>query len=157
MHAFVLDGDNLRHGLNSDLGFSPLDRVENIRRVAEVAALLATAGHACLISLISPYIKDRLNARRVAQSAGCEFVEVFVDAPLDICEKRDPKNLYKRARAGEIHDFTGVDAPYESPESPEIHVRTNVLSIDDSVNLIISTLLPRLGLKPSERCEPLEA
>jgi adenylylsulfate kinase-like enzyme len=93
----------------------------------------------------------------VAQAAGCEFVEVFVDAPLEICEKRDPKNLYKRARAGEIHDFTGVDAPYESPENPEIHVRTNLLSIEDSVNLIMSTLLPRLQFKPAGQCEPLKA
>jgi adenylyl-sulfate kinase len=146
MQTFVLDGDNLRHGLNSDLGFLPADRMENIRRVAEVAALLASAGQVCLISLISPYLKDRLNARRIAQSAGSEFVEVFVDAPLDICEQRDPKNLYKRARAGEIHDFTGVDAPYELPENPETHVRTNVLSIEASVELIVTDLLPRLQL-----------
>ncbi len=151
--TFVLDGDNLRHGLNSDLGFSPLDRMENIRRVAEVAALLASAGQACLISLISPYIKDRLNARRIALAAGCEFVEVFVDAPLEVCEKRDPKNLYKRARAGEIHDFTGIDAPYEFPENPEIHVHTNILSIEDSVEMIISRLLPRLQLAGSDLCE----
>jgi adenylylsulfate kinase len=148
IQTFVLDGDNLRHGLNSDLGFSPLDRVENMRRVAEVAALLATAGQACLISLISPYIKDRLNARRIAQAAGCEFVEVYVDAPLEICEQRDPKNLYKRARAGEIHDFTGVDAPYEFPETPEVHVQTSILSVEDSVGQIISHLLPRLQLAP---------
>jgi adenylyl-sulfate kinase len=149
LHAFVLDGDNLRHGLNSDLGFSPSDRTENIRRVAEVAALLACAGHVSLISLISPYRKDRANARRIAEAAGSEFVEVFVDAPLAVCEQRDPKNLYKRARAGQILEFTGVNAPYEIPEHPEIHVRTAELGIDASLELIVSHLLPRLVLAPA--------
>jgi adenylyl-sulfate kinase len=146
MQVFVLDGDNLRHGLNSDLGFAPADRIENIRRVAEVAALLASAGQISLISLISPYRKDRLNARRIAEAAGSEFVEVFVDAPLEVCERRDPKNLYKRARAGQIPEFTGINAPYEAPENPETHVRTGELGIEASVELIITGLLPRLRL-----------
>jgi bifunctional enzyme CysN/CysC len=117
-----LDGDNLRHGLCSDLGFSPEDRSENIRRVAEVAALVADAGVVALVPVISPYREDRLRARRTAEAAGLRFVEVFVDTPLDECERRDPKGLYARARAGGITGFTGVDAPYEAPADPELRL-----------------------------------
>jgi adenylyl-sulfate kinase len=147
LQAIVLDGDNLRHGLNSNLGFSPEDRTENIRRAAEVGTLLAAAGHIAIIALISPYRQDRQAARAIAGRGGCSFVEIFVDAPLEVCEERDPKNLYRKARAGELRGFTGIDAPYEAPESPEIHVRTGELGIEASLALIIDTLLPRLALR----------
>jgi adenylylsulfate kinase len=116
--VYVLDGDNFRHGLASDLGFSPSDRQENIRRAGEVAALLADAGVIAVTAFISPYRQDRQRARSAAPAG--RFVEVFVDTPLDECERRDPKGLYRRARAGELADFTGVTAPYEPPESPEL-------------------------------------
>ncbi len=146
LQAIVLDGDNLRHGLNSNLGFSPEDRTENIRRAAEVGTLLASAGHIAIIALISPYRADRRAAREIARKGACCFVEVFVDAPLGVCEERDPKKLYKRARAGELRGFTGIDAPYETPEQAEIHVRTDELGIDASLALITETLLPRLAM-----------
>jgi adenylyl-sulfate kinase len=130
VNAFVLDGDNLRHGLNSNLGFSPTDRSENIRRAAEAGSLLASAGHVAIVALISPYRRDRLAAREIARAGGLGFVEVYIDAPLQVCEQRDPKNLYRRARAGEIRDLTGVGAPYEPPENPEIHVRTDELGVE---------------------------
>ena len=120
IHTYVLDGDNIRHGLNSNLGFSPEDRVENIRRVSEVAKLMADSGVVVVTAFISPYRMDRRRAREIALEGNAEFVEVFVDAPLEVCEARDPKQLYKRARAGEIRDFTGIDAPYEPPEDPDI-------------------------------------
>jgi adenylylsulfate kinase len=144
MHTYVLDGDNIRHGLNSNLGFSPQDRVENIRRVGEVAKLMADAGAVAITAFISPYRVDRRRAREIALEANVDFVEVFVDAPLDVCEERDPKQLYKKARAGEIRDFTGIDAPYESPEDPEITVRTDQQNVDESVAAILQQLLPRL-------------
>jgi adenylyl-sulfate kinase len=146
LQALVLDGDNLRHGLNSNLGFSPEDRTENIRRAAEVGTLLASVGHVAIIALISPYRQDRRAAREIARKGGCEFVEVFVDAPLRVCEQRDPKDLYRRARAGELREFTGIDAPYELPENAEIHVRTGELSIEAGLALITESLLPRLAL-----------
>ncbi|MBF6346853.1 adenylyl-sulfate kinase [Nocardia cyriacigeorgica] len=121
--AFLLDGDNLRHGLNSDLGFSAEDRVENVRRVGEVARLFAEAGVIAIVSLISPYRADRDRARAVHEAAGIPFLEVFVDTPLEICESRDPKGMYAKARAGEISDFTGVDAPYEHPLTPGLVLR----------------------------------
>ncbi len=124
MHTYVLDGDNIRHGLNSNLGFSPEDRVENIRRVSEVAKLMADAGAVAITAFISPYRLDRRRAREIALEAKADFIEIFVDAPLSVCEERDPKQLYKKARAGQIRDFTGIDAPYEAPEDPEIVVRT---------------------------------
>ncbi len=144
MHTYVLDGDNIRHGLNSNLGFSPEDRVENIRRVGEVARLMADSGTVAITAFISPYRLDRRRAREIALEGKVEFVEVFVDAPLAICEERDPKNLYKKARAGEIRDFTGVDAPYEAPEDAEIVVRTDKQTIEESVAAIMERLLPRL-------------
>ncbi len=144
MHTYVLDGDNIRHGLNSNLGFAPDDRVENIRRVSEVAKLMADAGTVVITAFISPYRMDRSRAREIALEGNAEFIEVFVDAPLEVCEARDPKNLYKKARAGQIREFTGIDAPYEAPEDPEIVVHTDRLSVDESVATILEQLLPRL-------------
>ncbi len=149
--AYVLDGDNLRHGLNSDLGFSPEDRAENIRRAGEVARLLAEAGLIVIASFISPYAADR---RWVRQLAGpYKFVEVFVDAPLEVCEQRDPKGLYKKARAavaaGKPLGFTGIDAPYEPPEKPEIHLRTHQQSVREAVEIIYNDLWRR-GCLPDQ-------
>jgi bifunctional enzyme CysN/CysC len=144
INVYVLDGDNVRHGLNSNLGFSPEDRVENIRRVAEVANLMADSGQVVVTAFISPYRSDRRRAREIALEGGCDFVEVFVDAPLEVCEQRDPKHLYKKARAGEIKDFTGISAPYEAPEDPEIVTRTADATLDESVGRILEVLLPRI-------------
>ena len=120
--AYVLDGDNLRHGLNGNLGFDPEDRSENVRRTAHVAALLADAGAVAVVSLVSPYAADRAIARQIAQEQGLDFIEVFVDTPPEECERRDPKGLYAKARAGEIQGFTGVDAPYEAPTAPDVRL-----------------------------------
>jgi bifunctional enzyme CysN/CysC len=121
--AFLLDGDNLRHGLNSDLGFSAADRTENIRRVGEVARLFAESGTIAIVSLISPYRADRDRAHATHDTAGIPFVEVFVDTPLEVCEARDPKGLYAKARAGEVRGFTGIDDPYEAPTTPALVLR----------------------------------
>ena len=120
--AYVLDGDNLRHGLNADLGFGAADRAENVRRVGEVARLMADAGLVALVPVISPFASDRKLVREAHQQAGLGFIEVFVDAPLEVCEQRDPKGLYARARAGELSDMTGIDSPYELPESPDLRL-----------------------------------
>ena len=144
MHTYVLDGDNIRHGLTSNLGFSPDDRMENIRRVSEVAKLMADAGTVVITAFISPYRMDRRRAREIALEGNAEFIEVFVDAPLEVCEARDPKNLYKKARAGEIREFTGIDAPYEAPDDPEIVVHTDKQTVDESLATILEQLLPRL-------------
>jgi bifunctional enzyme CysN/CysC len=148
MHTYVLDGDNVRHGLNSNLGFSPEDRVENIRRVAEVARLMADAGTVTITAFISPYLVDRRRAREIALAGASEFIEVFVDAPLEVCEQRDPKQLYKKARAGEIKEFTGISAPYEAPLNPELVVRTSEQTLEESVAVIIEYLRPRLQAEP---------
>jgi bifunctional enzyme CysN/CysC len=148
MHTYVLDGDNLRHGLNANLGFSPEDRVENIRRVSEVAKLMADAGLIVITSFISPYRADRARARAITMQANAEFVEVFVHAPLEVCEQRDPKGLYRKARAGELKGFTGIDAPFEAPEDPEIILRTNEQTVDESVDQILAEVLPRVRLVP---------
>ena len=121
--AYILDGDNLRHGLNSNLGFSPEDRVENVRRVSEVAKLLADAGVVAIVSLVSPYRADRDSARAIHEADGLPFLEIFMDTPLEVAEARDPKGLYAKARAGEIADFTGISAPYEAPLSPDLMLR----------------------------------
>ena len=144
LHTYVLDGDNIRHGLNSNLGFSPEDREENIRRVGEVAKLMADSGTLTITAFISPYRADRLRAREIALEGGCDFVEIFVDAPVEVCETRDPKGLYKKARAGEIKEFTGISAPYEAPEDPEITVHTDRQTLNESVAVILETLLPRV-------------
>jgi bifunctional enzyme CysN/CysC len=133
-HVYVLDGDNLRHGLNSNLGFSHEDRTENIRRVGEVAALFADAGFICISAFISPYRADRASARAAARES---FHEIYVMADVATCERRDPKGLYERTRRGEIPDFTGVSAPYEVPESPELTVDTMTLSVEKSVQRVL--------------------
>ena len=131
----MLDGDNVRGGLNANLGFSPEDRAENIRRVGEVAALFADAGIICLASFISPYASDRERAREAADTA---FHEVYVRADLEVCEERDPKGLYKKARTGEIPDFTGISAPYEAPEHPQLEINTGQLTIDEGVAMLVN-------------------
>lgn len=136
--TYVLDGDNIRHGLNSDLGFSPEDREENIRRVGEVAKLFADAGVIVMTAFISPYRKDRRRARRLMDEG--RFVEVYCKCGLEVCERRDPKGLYKKAKAGEIDEFTGVSAPYEEPERPEIVVETDKQSVEECVEKIIQYL-----------------
>jgi adenylylsulfate kinase len=136
--AYVLDGDNVRHGLNKNLGFSPADRAENIRRIAEVAKLFTDCGVLVLTSFISPYRSDR-DAARALFGAG-DFVEVHVDAPLATCEERDPKGLYKKARAGEIPEFTGISAPYEPPERPELVLDTAALPVAGSVAALLGYL-----------------
>jgi adenylyl-sulfate kinase len=135
--TFVLDGDNIRHGLNKDLGFSPLAREENIRRIGEVAKLFTTAGVVNLTAFISPYLSDRKTARDLQPE---HFVEVFCDSDIAVCEQRDPKGMYKKARAGLIKEFTGIDAPYEAPLQPEIHLRTDRYSIEECVEIVIRVL-----------------
>ncbi|MFT5472535.1 MAG: bifunctional enzyme CysN/CysC [Candidatus Promineifilaceae bacterium] len=139
--AFILDGDNVRHGLNRDLGFSAEERTENIRRVAEVAKLFNAAGIVVITSFISPYLSDRDEARKTIGDNN--FIEIHVDTPLDVCESRDPKGLYKKARAGEIDRFTGISAPYEAPETPQLVLKTDELSIEDSVKKIREDLVLR--------------
>ncbi len=136
--AFVLDGDNVRHGLNKNLGFSPEDRTENIRRVAEVAKLFTESGTIVLTSFISPYRADRDAAREIFPEG--DFVEVFVRAPLEVCEERDPKGLYVKARAGEIPEFTGISAPYEEPEKPEIVLDTAASSVEEGAAQLVAYL-----------------
>ena len=139
-HAYRLDGDNVRHGLNKNLGFSAEDRTENIRRIGEVAKLFADAGMITISSFISPYVADRDNVRKLHDEGKQLYLEVYVDCPLEEAEKRDPKGLYKKARAGEIKGFTGIDDPYEAPTNPELHLRTDQLSIEQSVLKIIDLL-----------------
>jgi adenylyl-sulfate kinase len=136
--VFVLDGDILRSGLCSDLSFSPADRKENVRRISEVSRLFAEAGIVCIVALISPYLNDRNRARSIVGAD--RFVEVYVNAPLEVCEKRDPKGLYARARAGQLKEFTGVSAPYEPPSKPEVELWTNRLSVVESVDKILEYL-----------------
>jgi bifunctional enzyme CysN/CysC len=144
--AYVLDGDNVRHGLNADLGFSAEDRSENVRRVGEVARLMADAGLVVLVPLISPYAGDRQAARRAHEVAGIRFIEVFVDAPLEVCEKRDPKGLYARARAGEISGMTGIDDPYEAPERPELTIDTSSISPKGSTVMVLASIDAKTGV-----------
>lgn len=136
-HTYILDGDNIRHGLNRDLGFTEADRVENIRRVAEVAKLMVDAGLIVLVSFISPYREDRAMARAMFEHG--EFFEIFVDTPIDICEQRDVKGLYAKARRGEIKNFTGIDSPYEPPEEPEIRIESNTMTAREAADLILAT------------------
>ncbi len=145
--AYRLDGDNVRHGLNANLGFSPEDREENIRRIGEVSRLFADAGVIALTSFISPYRADRARVRALHEASGLAFLEVFVNTPIEVCESRDPKGLYKRARAGEIKGFTGIDDPYEAPESPEIELKTDQKSVEESVADLIAAL-ERAGILP---------
>jgi len=138
--AYVLDGDNLRHGLNQDLGFSGAERTENVRRVAHVAALFADAGVVALVPLVSPYRLDRYEARRIHDDAGVAFHEVFVDTPLSECERRDPKGLYAKARRGELASMTGIDDPYEQPLAPELRV-TPADSVATTAQAVIAATL----------------
>lgn len=140
-HTYLLDGDNVRHGLNRNLGFSPEDREENIRRIGEVAKLFVDGGTIVLTAFISPYRRDRDLVRQLVGEG--EFIEVFVDTPLDVCEDRDPKGLYKKARAGEIRGFTGIDDPYEAPDNPEITLHTDRNSIEESVVQVLDELAAR--------------
>ena len=148
--AYCLDGDNIRHGLNKNLGFSAEDRDENIRRIGEVAKLFADTGVVTMTSFISPYRKDRDRARQLHKDAGLPFVEIFVDTPIEVCEERDPKGLYKKARAGELKQFTGVDDPYEAPLHPELVLDASKLSPQEASVKVIeyletNGLLPTLG------------
>ncbi|MFI5314675.1 MAG: adenylyl-sulfate kinase [Myxococcota bacterium] len=143
--AYVLDGDNVRHGLCADLGFSAEDRVENIRRVGEVARLMNESGVLVLTAFISPYRADRARARALLPAG--EFLEVFVDCPLDVCERRDPKGLYRKARAGALPDFTGVSAPYEAPDAPELRIATGTRPLAECVRELVAALEER-GLIP---------
>jgi len=136
--SFVLDGDNIRHGLNKNLGFSPEDREENIRRIGEVAKLFADSGLITMAAFISPYLKDRERNRRLLEDG--EFIEVFVKVSLEEAERRDPKGLYKKARAGEIKEFTGIDAPYEEPLNPELIIDTDKLDLEESAKMVIHFL-----------------
>ena len=138
--AYLLDGDNIRHGLSDDLGFAPGDRAENVRRVGQVARLFADAGVVAVVSLVSPLRSDRIVPRQLHEAAGLPFIEVHVDTEVDECARRDPKGLYARARAGELKGFTGVDAPYEAPERPEIHIETATIDVSDAVERILAAL-----------------
>ncbi len=137
-HTYLLDGDNVRHGLCKDLGFSDADRKENIRRVGEVAKLAADAGLITLAAFISPFKADREIVRDILPEG--EFIEVFVDASLDVCKQRDPKGLYEKAIRGEIKQFTGIDSPYEVPENPELHIHADFCSVAEAVNQLLSYL-----------------
>ncbi|MEU8135489.1 adenylyl-sulfate kinase [Streptodolium elevatio] len=138
--AYRLDGDNLRHGLNSDLGFGAADRTENIRRVGEVARLFADAGVVALVPVISPYRADRDRARELHERDGVPFLEVFVDTPIEVCESRDPKGLYAKARTGEIKDFTGINAPYEAPLEPELRLTPDDGTPDEQAARLVAEL-----------------
>jgi adenylylsulfate kinase len=146
--AYRLDGDNVRHGLNSNLGFSAEDRKENIRRIGEVAKLFADSGVITISSFISPYQADRDQVRAIHEQSNLPFLEVFINTPLEICESRDPKGLYKKARAGEIKGFTGIDDPYESPANPEIDLQTNELTPDQAAEQLIEALVTHRILQP---------
>lgn len=135
--AYVLDGDNIRHGLNKNLGFSAADREENIRRIGEVAKLFADAGAIVMTSFISPYRKDRDTVRALHAAAGMPFIEVFLSTPIETCEQRDPKGLYKKARAGELKNFTGIDDPYESPANAEVVIDTTNTSPQEATAILI--------------------
>lgn len=144
--AYRLDGDNIRFGLNKNLGFSAEDRAENIRRIGEVARLFADAGCVALTSFISPYRKDRDLCRALHEqdkAGALPFLEVFVDTPIEVCEQRDPKGLYKKARAGEIKGFTGIDDPYEAPLSPELVLKPAVMSVEECVGAVLELLRSR--------------
>jgi len=138
VRAFILDGDNVRHGLNKNLGFSPADRTENIRRIGEVAKLLTDGGMVAVTAFISPYRADRDQVRAILQPG--DFIEVLVDCPLEVCEQRDVKGLYQKARAGQIPEFTGISAPYEPPLHPELTIRTHTQGVDESVRQIVAHL-----------------
>ena len=138
LHTYLLDGDNVRHGLNADLGFDEASRVENIRRVGEVAKLFVDSGTIIITAFISPFISDRTQVRSLVKEG--EFIEIFVDAPLEVCESRDSKGLYKKARAGEIKNFTGIDSPYEKPINAELHIVNDKTELNENIDKIINYL-----------------
>lgn len=138
-HSYLLDGDNVRHGLNGDLGFSDEDRIENIRRISQVAKLFIDAGLVVSTAFISPFASDRAMAKEMLEQG--EFIEVYIDTPIAVCEQRDPKGLYKKARAGEIKDFTGIDSAYDVPQAPEIHVKTDEKSVKACAEQIVNYLI----------------
>jgi adenylylsulfate kinase len=138
VRTYILDGDNIRHGLNKNLGFSPEDRTENIRRIGEVAKLFTDAGLVAITAFISPYRADRDQVRALMKPG--DFLEVFVDCPVEVCEQRDVKGLYKKARAGEIKEFTGISAPYEAPAKPELTLKSDELSVDAAVAAVLRYL-----------------
>ena len=146
LYAYRLDGDNIRHGLNRDLGFSREDREENIRRIGEVASLFADSGGIAITAFISPYLSDREKIRKLHQKARLLFLEVFVDAPLQICEQRDPKGLYRKARGGEIKGFTGIDDPYEAPLHPDLVLKTAEKSIEECLQSCLKLLMDKAVL-----------
>lgn len=137
-HTYLLDGDNIRMGLNKGLSFSETDRIENIRRIGEVSKLFVDAGVIVLTAFISPFVKDREQVRNLLNDG--EFLEVFIDTPLEVCESRDPKGLYQKARAGEIPNFTGISSPYEAPANPEIWLKTDEMSVEEAANKVVSYL-----------------
>ena len=149
--AYVLDGDNIRHGLNKNLGFSAEDREENIRRIGEVAKLFADAGLITMTSFISPYRKDRDGARKLHEETGLRFIEIFVDTPVEVCEQRDPKGLYQKAKRGEIKGFTGVDDPYEPPLNPELVIKTEESSPEELVEGLLKYLISNGFLLRAEK------
>lgn len=155
--VYRLDGDNIRHGLNANLGFSADDRKENIRRISEVAKLMGDIGVVSTTAFISPYTADRQIAREIHDKAGIPFVEVHVDCPLSVAEERDPKGLYKKARKGEIKNFTGIDDPYEAPEAPEIVIDTSKLSVADCAAVILEYLKKNKILMEKDAPKPAEA
>lgn len=152
--VYRLDGDNLRYGLNRDLGFSPEDRKENVRRVSEVAKLFAEAGAIVICGLISPYKEDRQYAREIHENASLPFLEVYIDAPLSVVQKRDPKGLYAMVAEGKIKGFTGVDAPYDVPEAPEVHIKTDTTSITEAANTIMRKL-DEVGINLPRKFRPI--
>jgi len=141
-HTYILDGDNVRSGLNKDLDFTDTSRVENIRRIAEVSSLFLDAGIIVLTAFISPFKQDREQAKNLVGAKN--FIEVFVDTPLEVCESRDVKGLYAKARAGKIPNFTGIDSPFERPESPDVHVKTEGKSVEESLKELINQIVPKL-------------
>lgn len=144
MHTFVLDGDNIRHGLCADIGFSAADRVENIRRIGELAKLFMESGIIVLTAFISPYRSDRRKVRELVKD--CDFIEIYCQCTLEVCEQRDVKGLYKKARAGEIPNFTGISAPYETPEAPELILDTAKYTVEQCTDRIISALQKAISL-----------
>lgn len=142
IHTYSLDGDNIRHGLNNDLGFTAEERTENIRRIAEVANLMIDAGMIVLAAFVSPYAKDRKNIQKIVGDQN--YIEIFVDTPLEVCEARDVKGLYKKAREGIIKDFTGISAPYEAPKNPDILIKTHEMKVQEAVDKILKYIHKKL-------------
>ncbi len=160
MHSFIVDGDNLRSGLCCDLSFTDKDRRENIRRAGQAAKLMAEAGLIVICSLISPFVADRNLVRQICESSSIIFIEIFINAPLEVCEQRDPKQLYARARAGFITGFTGIDSPYEMPQSPELELRTDLFALDECIQRLAELVILQTTLQPPQTpsastCSPI--